>query len=521
MATNFNIAWPFSVTASQHPGRLAIWADGQELTYGEMLAIVQRTASWLGNSDRTGPRYVGILATRSWQACAGVLGAAWAGATYMPLNMSQPPEALIQLLQQIRLDALIADHAGARKLTSEVLQAAPQKILVPSDANLELPVGRPLQTFEKLPEGVRFEPRSVRSNDLAYVEFTSGSTGTPKGVMIPNGGVAHFLDFMQRRYHFTSEDRVAETADTSFDISVFDMFITWSTGASLHVVPKTQAIAPAKFIRDRKITVWFSVPSVATAMSRMGMLTPGAFPSLRVSLFSGEPLPVKAAIAWREAAPNSVVDNLYGPTEATVVLLYERVGEQVNVTKGRDIVAIGRPFDGAEAAVWDDSANPVSPGIAGELVISGPQLAHGYLDDAEKTAARFVENNGKRWYRTGDIAYQDESGLFHHLGRMDHQVKVLGHRVELEEIETHLRRIYRTDSVAAVAWPIEFGAATGIVGFVSSPRAAATDSNDELRKRMPHYMVPRTIHVLDALPMTTSGKVDRKALARMLEQGAL
>jgi D-alanine--poly(phosphoribitol) ligase subunit 1 len=486
-----------------------------------MLTVVRRTANWLGSNERSGPRYVGILATRSWQACAGILGAAWAGATYMPLNMSQPPDALIQLLRQIKLDALITDQAGARKLTPEVLQAAPKKILVPSEAHPEMPGGHTLQTFETLPDGAPFDPISVRSDDLAYVEFTSGSTGTPKGVMIPNGGVAHFLDFMQRRYHFTLEDRVAETADTSFDISVFDMFVTWSTGASLHVVPKTQAIAPAKFIRDRKITVWFSVPSVATAMSRMSMLAPGAFPSLRVSLFSGEPLPVKAAIAWQEAAPNSVVDNLYGPTEATVVCLYERVGEDVNVTEGRDIVAIGRPFDGADAAVWDESGNTVPSGTAGELAICGPQLALGYLDDPEKTAARFVENSGKRWYRTGDIAYQDESGLFHHLGRMDHQVKVLGHRVELEEIETHLRRVYRTDSVAAVAWPIEFGAATGIVGFVSSPRAAATGSNDELRKRMPHYMVPRTVHILDALPTNTSGKVDRKALTRMLEQGAL
>lgn len=522
MAINFNIAAPFSINASQHPNRLALWADGREFTYGEMLTLVRRTAGWLGHRTAGGPRYVGILATRSWQACVGILGAAWAGATYMPLNMSQPPEALAQLLKRNKLDALITDPAGARKLTPEVLQVAPEKILVPSDVNVDSSGDRTVSTFETLPEGEPFEPATVRSNDLAYVEFTSGSTGIPKGVMIPNGGVAHFLDYMRRRYQFTCEDRVAETADTSFDISVFDMFITWSTGASLHVVPKTQAIAPAKFIRDRRITVWFSVPSVATAMSRMGMLTPGAFPSLRVSLFSGEPLPVKAAIAWRDAAPSSVVDNLYGPTEATVVCLYERVSDEVNITQGRDIVAIGRPFDGADAAVWDENDNLVSPGVPGELVICGPQLALGYLGDAEKTAARFVEKNGKRWYRTGDIAFEEESGIFHHLGRMDHQVKVLGHRVELEEIETHLRRVYRTDSVAAVAWPVEFGAATGIVGFVSSPSAAVpSDTNDELRKRMPHYMVPRAVHVLDALPTNTSGKVDRKALARMLEQGKL
>lgn len=508
MEANYNIAAPFLASAARYPERPAIWADGVERTYAEVLASVRRIAHWL-TADNARPAYVGILASRSREACEAILATAWAGATYVPLNLNQPAEALIQRLRGIPLDALIADKAGEKLLTPDVLQHAPRNILAPSSQT----------TFDSLQTQCDFEPRHVGPNDAAYIEFTSGSTGTPKGVVIPNGGVAHFCGLMRERYEIGPEDRIAETADTSFDISVFNMFVTWLTGASLHVVPKTQAIAPAKFIREHEITVWFSVPSVGTAMTRMGMLGPGAFPSLRVSLFSGEPLPLKVAIAWKQAAPNSVVDNLYGPTEATVICLHERVGDAVNVTREREIVSIGKPLPGTEAAIWDSARNSTAAGVPGELAISGPQLALGYFNDAEKTAARFVEHQGRRWYLTGDLAYQDSSGLFHHLGRIDNQVKVLGYRVELEEVETHLRQLYGTDAVAAIAWPIEFGAATGIVGFVSAPRAIGDHLSRELHKRMPSYMVPSTIHVLDDMPLNSSGKVDRKTLAEKLREG--
>src|SRR5208337_4309963 len=241
------------------------------------------------------------------------------------LNLSQPPEALIALLDRLNLDALIADSTGLQKLTAELVPHLPRKVLVPGQEALA--ANSQWRTFGDLPEACRFEPRPVRADSPAYIEFTSGSTGIPKGVAIPHAAVSHFIRIMQRRYDLQAEDRIAETADTSFDISVFDMFMTWNAGASLHAIPRSQAIAPARYIQEHGITVWFSVPSVAAAMGRMGMLAAGAFPTLRVSLFSGEPLPAKVALAWKEAAPNSVVDNVYGPTEATVVCLHERVGE--------------------------------------------------------------------------------------------------------------------------------------------------------------------------------------------------
>jgi len=514
---NFNLAWPFFSTANQHAERIAVSADGQEHSYRATLAAVRRIANWLSDSEQTTPRYVGILASRSWEACTAILGTAWSGATYVPLNLSQPPEALVRLLNRLDLDAVIADSSGMGKLTADVIPHLPRKVLIPGRETPHR--DSDWRTFADLEEECSFEPRKVAADRPAYIEFTSGSTGTPKGVIIPNGGVFHFRRIMQDRYQIRPQDRIAETADTSFDISVFNMFMTWNAGASLHVVPKVQAIAPAKFIQDHGITVWFSVPSLAAAMSRMRMLTAGAFPKLRISLFSGEPLPARLAMAWKQAAPNSVVDNLYGPTEATVICLYERIEEVPNVSKERDVVAIGKPLEGAEASVWDTSHRRVPAGSSGELALAGPQLALGYLADPQKTSERFVEQDGKRWYLTGDLAYQDEDGRFHHLGRIDNQVKVLGHRVELEEIETHLRDVYCTTSVVAIAWPMEFGTASGIVAFVSNPGKTAAEATEELRRRIPLYMVPGKVHVLAELPTNSSGKVDRKILAHKLREG--
>jgi amino acid adenylation domain-containing protein len=517
METSYNLAAPFCLTASRSPDLLAVSADGKERTYRETLARVQGAASWLSCGGQT-PRYVGILATRSWEACVGILAAAWAGAAYVPLNPRQPGEALVRKLGEIELDALIVDHGGARGLTPEVMRYAPRKVLAPQPSAVP-GQGHEVWSFDNLDSDCGFAPRALTADDPAYVEFTSGSTGTPKGVVVPNSAVSHFLRMMQERYQITPEDRVAETTDTSFDVSVFNMFMPWAVGASLHVVPRSQAIAPAKLIRQHQITIWFSVPSVATAMSRMGLLTPGAFPSLRATLFAGEPLPARVAIEWKQAAPNSVLDNLYGPTEATVVCLAERAGEKLNITKDRGIVAIGRPLQGTLAAVWDSASRRAAPGVVGELVLAGPQLAQGYFNSPEKTAARFVQKDGRRWYLSGDLAYEDEAGVFHHMGRIDNQVKVLGHRVELEEIEAHLRQVYGSDSVAAVAWPTEFGTAAGIVAFVSAPAKPNSDHRDELRQRLPSHMVPTAVHVVEVLPLNISGKVDRTVLAQGLQEG--
>jgi amino acid adenylation domain-containing protein len=521
MTSNFNLAQPFYENSLKNPGGVALFVDEMRLTYGDLANLARRVSGWLGRESRGGLGKVGILASRSLEAYAGVLGTLWSGAAYVPINPHTPEDRLIRILQMTELDALVADQAGLDLLSNRVLECAPGRILCGAGA-------KPPQNALEF-RGVRFDsladladqgadrPVAVAEDALAYIIFTSGSTGTPKGVMIEAGSVAQFRTVVQERCEFRPTDRVSQVAELTFDNSVLDLFVTWAGGAALYVVPASLLMAPARFILEHELTIWFSVPSTACFMERMKMLRQGVFPSLRCSIFAGEALPVATAQAWQRAAPNSVVENFYGPTEVTVDCIAQRLDDPPNVTRNRGSLAIGKPFRGIEAGIVDANLRFLRPDEEGELVVSGRQLARGYYRDPELTAVRFPTLEGRRWYRTGDLAYQDSSGAFHHLGRIDNQVKILGNRVELEEVEAHLRAVCGSQNVAAIAWPIQDGIAGSIVAFTSGATRSGEELREALRLLVPPYMVPRRIIELDALPLGSSGKTDRRALARYLD----
>jgi D-alanine--poly(phosphoribitol) ligase subunit 1 len=522
---NLNIAQPFYENSTRSPERLALHVDRRDLSYGELAALSERIAAWMDQKFASEAKRVGILASRSWVAYAGLLGACWAGAAYIPLNPDWPEQRLLRILEGTELDALVVDDRGLKLLSAQVLNYGPKHILAPGrSTSFSLgvpPVAMTCAGFDALPpSNPRHLPKTLGADHLAYIMFTSGTTGLPKGVMISTGNVSSFLLAMQELYTFSSQDRVSQAYELTFDPSVLDMFPTWSAGASLHVVPAGQLVGPSHFIRERQLTCWFSVPSTLSFMRSMKMLTPGAFPSVRYSIFCGEPLPASSAEAWQMAAPNSVIDNLYGPTEATVVCMSQRCAEPLIVTEGRGTVAIGKPFSHMDAAILDSSLHFLPRQETGELALSGRQVAKGYFKDEQKTAARFPSIAGRVWYLTGDLAYQDAEGRFHHLGRIDNQVKVLGNRVELEDVEAHLREVCGVDSVAAVAWPITNGLAEGIVAFVAGSTRTTTEIREGMQRRVPKYMVPTRVRSLERLPLSASGKTDRKALALMLSEGS-
>jgi D-alanine--poly(phosphoribitol) ligase subunit 1 len=268
--------------------------------------------------------------------------------------------------------------------------------------------------------------------------------------------------------------------------------------------------------------VWSSVPSVLAFMIKTKQLAKAAYPSLRAAMFCGEPLPLTSVERLQAAAPNCVIDNHYGPTEATVSCAGELVGSPPRVTESRGVISIGRPFPGTHLAIVDSEGNFLPPGERGELALSGAQIAIGY-DDEALTVRRFPmlvhpELGPGRWYLTGDLAYADPDGHFHHLGRLDNQLKVVGHRVELEEIDAHLRAVSGVDAVA-VAWPTENGVAQGVVAFLVEGAWDASAVKAAIAGRVPYYMVPKRVVGLPSLPSAPNGKRDRKALVRMLEQG--
>ena len=497
----FNMAARFSHQVLRAPEAPALWVDGASTSYGVLEDQVRRVAGWLaGEGVQQGAR-VGVLAARGVSAIAGILGASWAGCTWVPLNPAHPQERLQNCISRAELDALIVDEAGFALLDR---LETPGRVLGP-----DVPLVAPIQT----------PPAACAADDVAYLMFTSGTTGMPKGVMISQGAIEHFIAVMQERYSVGPSDRVSQFFELTFDLSVFDLFMALGHGACLHVLPESARLGPAAFIQEQRLTVWFSVPSAAVLMHRFGQLRPDAFPELRLSLFCGEPLPAEPVRNWLAAAPESVVENLYGPTEATLACLLQPCTEDLAVTDERGCVAIGQPYPEMRAAILSlDEAVIHNDDQPGELLLAGPQLADGYWRDQALTAERFIQLDGVRWYRTGDLARQDKQGRFHHLGRTDNQVKIFGHRVELEDIDAHLRKASGVDSAMAVAWPLAHGSAQGVVAFVAGSELDAATIRARMKERVPQYMVPRQVKFLEALPLNANGKFDRKALLAMLDR---
>ncbi len=508
---NFNIVEPLRRTATRFPTRTALDCGGETTSYETFAGMASRLAAHLAPHLRS--RRVGILASRSLAAYVGLAGAAWAGATYVPVNVKWPAERLVALLGSMNLDALVVDRNGAAVLTGAVLAAAPPLIVRDDDA--EVPVAS--TTLSRLPEAGMPEPAVVAAEDTAYVLFTSGTTGVPKGVMVSSGSLRRYLAQTAGWADLTAEDRVAEAHDITFDLSVHNMFLAWAAGSSLHVMTPLDLMAPQRFIRSRDITCWMSVPTVAAMMRTSGALRPGVFPSLRLSIFCGEPLPLPLAQAWAEAAPGSVVENIYGPTECTVVCMRQRLTQPPVVTPRSKILAIGEPFANFAVALLDSTLQPVQTGQIGEIALRSEQLSDGYLDAPEETARRFRTLDGERWYLTGDLGMRDAAGAYHHMGRIDNQVKVKGNRIELEEVEAHLRRAVGTDLACVVAWPTVDGSAQGLVGFCTSDAGSAETVQAEMARTLPRYMVPGRIEFVPDLPRNANGKIDRRALTVMLD----
>jgi D-alanine--poly(phosphoribitol) ligase subunit 1 len=496
--------------ATTGPQRVAVFAEGQSLTYAELARRAANLASALhasGALQRPGPLSrpcVGVIASRSIDACIAVLGCAWAGATYVPIGPKTPPERLQKLMGACAPVALIADAQGSRLLPAATrIAGAPDVVLTSPHALPDAPPPA-LHTFEP--------------SDLAYIVFTSGTTGVPKGVMISQAAVDAFVEMIGTRLCLTADDRTLEVTELGFDVSVMNMFATWQVGASLHVLPAVRVMNAVGFAREQRLTIWSSTPSLIALLRQVKALAPGALPDLRLALLAGEPLSTATLETFCRAAPSCVVEDLYGPTEATVVNIGQRIDRSYVVTPGRDLISIGMPLPGNRAGVLVGEGRWAETGQIGELALSGVQLAEGYLGAPELTARKFPTIAGERWYLTGDSAYRDEHGFIHHLGRLDNQLKILGNRVERDEIELRVRELSGLQLVAALPWPTREGVHHGLVVFLAGEQHMSSSALlSALGEKLPAYMLPSRLIWLEHMPLNTNGKIDRHALLAMLD----
>jgi amino acid adenylation domain-containing protein len=517
----------FIQSAERVPERPALIVEGRTLSYHELQLLATRIAASIqSHPEFTRVPLTAVFAYRSTTAFAGILGALLAGHGYVPLNRTFPIERTKAMFDRSGCGSIVVDTGSLPQL-SGVLETTEQSVLVilPDAEHVSDYRERwPRHTFigSKDLDSATLWQSPINSPDaIAYLLFTSGSTGIPKGVMVSNRNVTSYLDYMVSRYDISERDRMSQMFDLTFDLSVFDMFMAWERGACVCCPPRKALIKPDRFIRDTELTVWFSVPSTAAFMKQLGLLKPCQYKSLRLSLFCGEPLPVTSAAAWQRAAPNSILENLYGPTELTISCTLYRWDQLRSPRESElDIVPIGYPHPGMKVLVVDDSLNEVAPGQQGELLMSGPQMSLGYWRDPEKTAAAFLIPPGRSevYYRTGDrVRRPINDGPLTHLGRTDFQIKVLGHRVELGEVEAVVRKISGLDGVIAVGWPVTSSGCDGIEVFLEGEIKERDALRYAVAAALPEYMVPRRFHCMDKLPRNVNDKFDRQAMLKSLE----
>ncbi len=517
----------FLASRAQFPDRPALEVEGAVVSYAALHDLAARIANTLRAHDvANGPALTALFAYRSVTAFAGVLGILLRGHGYVPLNRTFPVERSRQMLQRSECSALVVDEISTAQLDALLKDVVrPLLVLLPEHQDVDPLAARwPLHQFlgaKEMASGETFEPIPGAPDAIAYLLFTSGSTGSPKGVMVAQRNVRAYVDFVVPRYGITESDRCSQTFDLTFDLSAHDMFVAWETGACVCCPTQKQIFKPDRFINDSGLTIWFSVPSTAVFMRRMGLLKPAAYPQLRLSLFCGEALPMQTVIDWAAAAPNSIVENIYGPTELTIACTaYRWDAERSPAQCEQGVVPIGEPFEGMEVLIADENLREVPVGHDGELLMTGPQLTLGYWEDEEKTRRAFVVPPGESriFYRTGDrVRRTHDDAPIVYLGRMDNQVKILGHRVELGEIEAGIREASGVEGVVALGWPMTSSGADGVEAFVQTDALDTKSVLDAVKTKLPPYMVPRSLRLLPRFPLNANGKFDRRALQQILE----
>ena len=481
----------FESQVEKTPDAVAVVFESQQLTYQELNQRANQLAHYLQKCGVSPEVPVGICVHRSIEMIVGLLGILKAGGAYVPLDPAYPQERLVFMLENAQAAFLLTQQNLLEKLSSYGTQV----ILLENDC-------------PEVQQQVHNPSSCVTANNLAYVIYTSGSTGKPKGVAIEHQSTVALIDWAKTL--FSSADLAGVLAATSicFDLSVFEIFVTLSYGGTVIIAENAlslQALGAAE-----RVTLINTVPSaIATLLKNQAIPT-----WVRTINLAGESLPNNLVQQLYQLDHVQRVFNLYGPSEDTTYSTYALIAPN-----HQEIITIGRPINNTQAYVLDRFLQPVPIGVAGELHISGAGLARGYLHQPELTSKKFIVNpfdnsNYHRLYKTGDLVRYLSDGKIEFLGRIDHQVKIRGFRIELGEIEATLSQCPLVRQAVVVAREDVVGDQRLVAYIVAQldTNPSHTELRSFLKQHLPEYMLPSAFVLMDTLPLTSNGKVNRQAL---------
>ncbi|MEU6266174.1 amino acid adenylation domain-containing protein [Saccharopolyspora shandongensis] len=485
--------------AESAPERIAVIGGGRRLTYRELLGRARRIGRRLRHLGAVPGSLVAICLDKGWEQPVGILGVLESGAGWVPIAPGLPQQRREKLLHstETRIVLTSASLAGSLDWPPGI-----EVLAVDSDEAWAGWDDAPL-------------PAAQRADDLAYVIFTSGSTGEPKGAMIDHRGALNTISDVNGRFGVDASNVFIGLSAMSFDLSVWDVFGALTAGAAL-VLPAAGAERdPAhwvELVRTEGVTTWMGAPALFEMFCDELERVDGTADSLRLLIFGGDWIPLQLPARARQVAPGATFVSLGGNAEASILSCTYLVDR---VDPDWASIPYGKPLTNQTLHVLGPDLTPKPVLVPGELHIGGTGVGHGYWRDPARTAASFLRHpvTGERLYRTGDLARLLPDGNVEFLGREDFQVKVAGHRIELGEIEAALRTHRGVDTAVAIAVPSrDTPGHQGLAAFVVASDVDADDLRALLRTALPEHMVPERLEVVDSLPLTANGKVDRRAL---------
>ena len=501
-------------SADRRPDSAAIRCRGVELSYAELAEQSNRVAHYLVDRGVKRGDRVGVLMNKCVECAVAIYGIMKAGAAYVPIDPSAPTTR----------QAFIAKDCGVRHVLSEPRKRSAVAALAREHAldsvlgcNIEEAPGVSFDELESFEHG-RPPAVGTMEQDLAYVLYTSGSTGVPKGIMHTHRSGLAWAEVTVDFYGITHRDRISNYAPLQFDLSTLDYFGGALAGATTIMVPEDVAKLPASLaalIADERLTILYTVPLALTGLARTNAVETVDMSALRWVLFGGEQMPPKYLAQLMRQLPESRFCNVYGPTETNGCTC-----QVVDPDHPPDVpLSIGTPYPNVEARVLDADDHDVARGDVGELIIRAPTLMRGYWnrDDLNAICSHYRDDLPglpDRFHRTGDLVSENEDGSYRFVGRKDRQIKSRGCRVDLDEVETILMAFDDVAEAAVFPVPDETGhllieaAVIPAAGELTESRLRST-----LKGRLPPYALPVRIDVVDLLPRTTTGKVDRITLA--------